>query len=497
MVRGDPRFYQAAERLGMDGEALSSYASQNPQYRALEQGLASFPGSQLELQQKEFIGELGTKADDLIERFGGEMDKARISTEFKEESLAAIDDIYVREGEAWEAIETIIPKTTEVIPSNTLAYIDQLAVEMGGLDKLPPVLRRLRKEFTTTSKIGISVERGAQKAYKPPLYGLLESRRKEIGQQLGRKGDTIFRTVEGGKLKRLYGALKEDQKKAIEEAGEKGAINLLNTADELTIMRKNIETNLQDLLGSKLQKDLIPVVSGALKQLSVGKTEAWSKAMDALPPEYRQRAVITAFNDIFTTGGLGNQALNPTEFTKFMDRLTRNKTAKRMLYRELPPEGRRALTDLYRVSKGVSTALQDKIKTGRISSFFDANNGMLSKLMNRGAAMTAAMAGGQAMGPMGAMAASSVTEEFLRQSSEPAKLAGKILADRKFQEMVRVASREGVVTGNLVTKRLDRLQKEFMKSKNYKDWVGTLPQYDVIRLGNLGLVSYLFTDGEE
>ena len=96
VVQPDKKFFTAADELGISVEPLASFASQNPQFRALEQGLASIPASQLDAQSKAFIGQLSQKADNLIEQYGGTLDKAELSDRFRSESIKSIDKLSLK-----------------------------------------------------------------------------------------------------------------------------------------------------------------------------------------------------------------------------------------------------------------------------------------------------------------------------------------------------------------------------------------------------------------
>ncbi|MBG7617478.1 MAG: hypothetical protein IZT57_03820, partial [Chloroflexi bacterium] len=69
IVDADPEFFRAADELGISTEPLASFASKNPQFRDVEQALATVPGNILDPQAKAFIAEVSQKADDLITQY--------------------------------------------------------------------------------------------------------------------------------------------------------------------------------------------------------------------------------------------------------------------------------------------------------------------------------------------------------------------------------------------------------------------------------------------
>ena len=472
MVQASPAFYKAADELGINTEPLASFASKNPQFRSLEQGLASIPASQLDAQSKQFIGEVSQKADDLIEQYGGTKDKAELSQRFETESLKSIDDIYAKEGDLYDSIAAQIPKDAEAFPIETIAFLEKRASELGGVDNLAPSFKRLYNQF-----YGKDVK---------PTNELLNQRRKEVGQQLGRKGDTQFKNTETGELKQLYAVMKADQESI---AKASGISDVVESANAMTIQRKQIEDNLKGLLGKNLQKDLMPVVGSSLKQLGKGKTKQWRETMASIPKEFRQEVVVSALNDIFRGSGASQQAFNPTQFTKFMNELNRSPQTKALLYKELPKESIKSIENLYTLSKGIQTALQDKIPTGRVAALFDNNNGFLRRLMGKGATAAATLGGGPLAG--------SVVSDFLSQASDGAKSASSMLSTPQFQRIIRESVKEGVVDGAMASDKLKAAEKAFSKSKQYKAWEKTLTESDKLRLSSLGLTNYLFQEQDE
>ena len=120
--------------------------------------------------------------------------------------------------------------------------------------------------------------------------------------------------------------MKEDQN-ALARAN--GMDQVLESANALTVQRKQLEDNMIKMLGKELTGDIMPMAGSAIKGLQKGKVEAWNKLVDRLPEEKRQQIVVSSLNDIFRGTGKNAQALNVTQFSKFMDDLDRSPTAKR------------------------------------------------------------------------------------------------------------------------------------------------------------------------
>jgi len=494
LVQPDEAFYTAVDEMGISVEPLASYASQNPQFRAVEQGLASIPASQLDAQGKAFISEVSQKADDLIVEYGGTLDKAALSDRFKAESLETIENLADETDKLYDTLKSMIDPDTRVDALNTVAFIKQKAYELGGRKELSPLLNKTLRQLETTEKAGLPtkiIDPATGKMVpgkgelKQPTHERLNQTRKEVGQALNKRSGP-FKDQETGLLKALYRNLREDQDAV---AKQMGAADVSKSANALVVQRKQIEDDLAKLLGKDLEGSLLPRVGQMLKRLSRGEVEKWDAMMATIPANIRQEVVVTSLNEIFKGGDVAGAALNPTQFTKFMNNLDRSPATKSRLYKELPKESIKALENLRTVARGISTALQDKIPTGRVAAFFDDNDGILRRLMGKGIVMATAVKAG----PMAAAAAS----EFINQSSNGSKAAAAVLASPTFQAVIRTAVRDGVTEGAVITDKLRKAEKAFERSDAYRKWTRVLTEDDRVKLASMGTITYLLKDREE
>jgi len=287
-------------------------------------------------------------------------------------------------------------------------------------------------------------------------------------------------------LKALYSRLRKDQDAV---AGNFGATDVSDSANALVRQRKHLEDNLAKLLGKDLEGSILPKVGQALKRLAKGDIQKWDSLMARIPKSIRQEIVVTSLNDIFKGAGVQAQALNPTQFTKFMDDLDRSPATKSRLFKELPPESIKALENLRTVSKGISVALQDRIPTGRVAAFFEDNDGFLRRMMGKALVLAVTAKAG----PLAGSAAS----EFINQSTNGAKSAAAVLSSTQFQNIIRTAVRDGVTEGAEITGKLKKSEKAFEKSKVFNRWSKVLFDDDRAKLASLGTIAYLLKDQEQ
>ena len=494
IAQPDPKFFQAVDELNINVEPLASFASQNPQFRALEQGLASIPASQLDAQSKNFIAATSQKADDLIIEYGGTLDKAALSDRFRQESTATIDDLAKKADDLYETLKLRIPPSTRVDAPNTTAFINQKAAELGGRKELPAMLNRVLRQLETTTKQGKPLgkdvvtgkERFAEDIINQPTHERLNQTRKEVGQALNKRSGP-FKDQETGLLKAMYKRLRNDQD-AI--AINQGAGDVSEAANAMIRQRKQMEDNLSKLLGRDLQGSILPVVGQSLKRLAKGDIQKWDSTMNRIPSKaMRQEIVVSALNDIFKGNNVQGRALNPTQFTKFMNDLDAQPAIKSRLFKELPEDSIKALENLRIVSRGISTALQDKIPTGRIAAFFDDQDGFLRRMMGKAISTAVTLKAGPLAG--------SAANEFINQTSGGAKTAGAVLASPQFQNIIRTAVREGVTEGNQISSKLLNAEKAFQRNKLFTRWANSLPEIEKAELQRAGTISYLLQNFNE
>lgn len=470
MMRLDPEFFAAADELGITTEPLAAFASESSQFRDISGALRSVPGSVLDVQARDFIKATSDAADNLIQQYGGTLDKVELGQRFKRESLANIDNLADQADEMYSSLRQQLPPQTRVNPESTLQFLREKADEFGGVDELPSELRRV---YDSLSK-----DNG-------PTLGLVDQIRKDFGQAT-RKGTGRFKDAESGLAKAMYARLSSDFDAVAEQAGLQ---EVTTAAKEIVKKRKLLEDNLTALYGKDLNKSLGNVMSGAVKGLEKGRVDEFTSIIKSIPKANRQEAVLSYMNEVFKGTGANQQALNPTQFSKWYETISRSPTAKGALYANLPKDSRKAIDNLYKVSKGISRSQAQTVKTGAINSMFNNDTGFIRRMLGDTAARVASTALG---GPVGSMAFDA-TREFFGQKTNAAKRASDLMSSPQFQKMVRDAVRDGVVDGAQMTDRVRKAEEKLMKTQKYRKWAESLSADNKAALAG-GLVPYLFTE---
>ena len=481
VVRADPNFYRAADELGINVEPLAAFASQNPQFRDVSGALQKVPGSILDVQARDFINATSQKADDLITQYGGTLDKAQLGLDFKREALKNVDDLFEQADQAYSDLKKVIPPASRVEAPNTVEFISAKAVDLGGVDQLPSKLK---------SMINSLNRRDAEGVFIPPTLGKIDQLRKEVGQAIGR-GTGSFKDVESGLNKALYAKLTKDQDAIAAKFGG-DSLALSDTAKGLVRQRKQLEDNLQVLLGKDLNQALNVNVAGAVKNLSKGEADRFSAIVNSIPKSKRGEVVLSAMNDVFKGSGVGQQQLGPTQFTKWYQTINRSPAAKKALFDVLPKESQRAIDNLFEVSRGISRALGQTTPTGRINALFNNETGFIRKMIGK----TVPSIVGIATGSPTASLATNAAVDFMKQGMDAAKTASDLMSTSQFQNVIRQSVKEGVIDGSRASKKLLDAEKNLMKTKKYQKWVDTLAAPDKAALAG-GLIGYLFEQEQE
>ena len=80
---------------------------------------------------------------------------------------------------------------------------------------------------------------------------------------------------------------------------------------------------------------------------------------------------------------------------------------------------------------------------------------------------------------------------LIEGSTDKAKAANMMLADSKFKQMVRQATKDGVVDGQVASAKLKASQELFGKSKTFKKWADTLEPENKALVARVGIMNYL------
>lgn len=477
----DPEALAAAQRLGVAEELIPSQLARNQEYIEIEQGLASVIGSQLNAQQVNAARKVAEKADDLITEFGGVTDKAALSDQIRDTVLGNIKQLDDQADIFYNQVNDLVPPETIVDTTNLQRVLDERISNLGGEKNLQPFEKDLLDLIDD-----------------PPTYALLDEKRQTIGAAFNKK-EGPYKDALSGRLKFIYGPLLDDQQAAAEAAG---AGDLFAMGRAVVKQRKTLEDNSIVLLGREKAGAVMPKVGAAIKKISGGDYKDFDKIMEALPPDTRQIAVLSAMNDAFTKGTRQQDQFSAPAFAKWYRTLSRNQAAFKRVMKHVPKEAQMKLKDLATLAESMRRASGERVMTGRVRTLLDdfqAEGGFVDRLYgnNKDAIKTGfvAEAVGQVAGLPGAGTIGGVVKAMSRPVDDPLSVsASKLLADPEFQKLAKQMATAKVDSDVALQRAADAVTR----SKNYQEWLNALPSASfkqAIRLGVVGFFTAPLVEG--
>jgi len=458
----DAQTVAAAKRLGIEEHLQPDHVTTNQAYRELAQAVKSIPGSEARAAEMQGLEKIGQRADDLISEIGGTTDASTLSSTVKARMQATQSALEAQADALYAKVREAIPAKTEAPATNVLNFIQQRADELGGAANLSSMEKRILQRLsprTVTSEAGNAVELPASgrmtaseynamqagakatSAVRQPTYALLDDVRKDVGAAARMAGP--FKDADTGLAKKLYSLITTDQSAVV---GSHGAADLFNAAKASVAVRKGLEDDLTSLFGKSLDNSLVGALSSAVRALPQGDAAKLVRLVASVPNDLKQQVVASGVASAFRTAGTRGP-INFTTYAKWYEGLLRNKQAYAAVMSNLPQAARKQLSDLYRVSKGISAASRERITTGRIQAVMDEFKGpdnlagRLYETANRSALSAGAgTAAGAVMGPgVGAAVASA-----LARGAKPnaIKAADALIASPEFAQLARQGGNE-------------------------------------------------------
>lgn len=457
----DAATVNAAKRLGIEEHLQPDHVTTNQAYRELAQAVKSIPGSETRAAEMQGLEKIGARAEKLIDDIGGTSDLSMVSATVKKEMQTTQKALEDKADELYTRIRQEIPQNAPAPAENVLSFISKRADDLGGKENLSPMekklLARLSPKLSTKLEqavadpeqagllLGARARPVQQKVevVKQPTYTLLDDARKDVGAAARMSGP--FKDADTGLAKKLYELITEDQSRVV---GSHGATELFNTARAAVATRKALEDDLVSLFGKALDGSIVGDLSGAVRSVSQGDTARLVRLLKAVPDNQRQMVMASGLSSAFRSAGTKGP-ISFTQYAKWYEGLLRNKQAYTAVMSNLPGPARKQLSDLYRVSQGISAASRERITTGRIQAFteqFKGANNLVDRIyaVARKSAVgaTAGTAAGAVFGPgVGAAVASALTGGAKTQAI---KAADALLASPEFAQMVKAGGKETV-----------------------------------------------------
>jgi len=449
----------AFRELGI--EPAADIVSDNPQMRALAGLTRSKVGSEAEGKFTVAVQDSLAKADDVMASFDAQMLEGApapgMSSSKVLDSLKANQKaLEAQEKELFGMVNKVVPKTTEVRLNGTRSLLRDIRKEVGE-DRLTAAERSL---------MNLADDPNA-------TYGALMRVKGEIGEAM-RSRESPFAGVDKGALKRMYGALVQDQVDNVERIGGEELRKTLRQANVVTGTQKRLEERMVAAFGKDLEGSIGPLMTRAIKEAGAGSggSAAFKKLMAVVPDNLKKEVIGTALAANFrkSVGG-GGSVFDLAGFASKYEALRANPEVYSEIVKQLGPGSDKTLRSLYTVSKRMTEARGLKLPTGKANQMlegFEAPSNLVESILasavGRGAVVGAVAA---KTGGFGGGLASIMVDALNAGGTKAMGAASDLLTSPEFRELAIASTKGADVSPAAVRKvALSQRWRDFAKAAN-------------------------------
>lgn len=339
----NPEVKKAAEEVGIDLPLdLMSDSRLLTEQVALSRYIKGSPQS---TEWKTFIEGARSKADDVMAKMDASPDIASVSESVRQSLGKTRTELETAARKIYDAVDAAVPKQSKVNLGRTQQTISEVISEVGesNLTAAEKRLYKLASDPNTT-------------------YGALLREKSMIGKAL-QSADSAnpYGSVETATLKRLYGALADDQLEVVGAVAGQEARDNLRYANQLVAKRKGLEQRIVNAYGKEGEGSLASKLTSAIRTGSKGDITQLNKVIKTVPESLRKEAL---------TSAMMAQARTPRgdfsfgAFESMYQGLRKNGPVYAAVEKEIGKESAELLRSLYVVSKRINIAEAAISKTG-------------------------------------------------------------------------------------------------------------------------------------
>jgi len=243
-----------------------------------------------------------------------------------------------------------------------------------------------------------------------------------------------------------------------------GAKELSDAAKALVRQRKGLEDDMTALFGRDLSNSLLARMDQAFQGVAKGDVTKLAQFIEAVPKELRQQVMASGLASAFNKAARDG-SLNFATYANWWKGLEQNRQAMTLIMANLPRESRQQLRDLAKVSDDISSALRERITTGRINVIRDQLQPAdtlaqrIFQVAQRSAVGAPLEALTTGMGMPGTGLAAGITSALMKTGkSEPLKAADTLLASPEFQAMAKATVEQSTPKMEQAARRMAQSQ---------------------------------------
>ena len=421
----------AADRLGID--LPPDVFSDSPQVRAAAGLTRSAAGSKAEGAWRSTVSNAVDKADEVIKGFDatfseGQVSPGVVSEKVRDTMVKTRSTMNEEARKIYDQVDAAIPKNTSVrlpkVEETLLKLMDE--VGEGGMSAQEKRLLKM-----VDSEDGVT-------------YGRLLREKNLMGQALAGKEST-YGNMEAGALKRLYGALAEDQLAAVESTGGQELRKQLHGANLLYAKERALGKRIVAAFGEDVEGSISNRMRAAITGSAKGGSEDFSKLMKVVPEDLRKETVATALAAATRSArGAERGGFGFDEFSKTYRGLRANAPVYKQVVAALGPESDKVLRDLYEISRRITDARANVLTTGKANQALAqsmTSEGLVSQILDstvaKGVGAGVAAVGG---GPMAAGATSVLMNALSNGKKDALTAAGDLFMSEEFKRLALEAA---------------------------------------------------------
>ncbi len=438
----NPAAKEAADRLGMSLEP--DILSDHTQLRSAIGLARSQIGSQAQTGWLASLSDAVAKADDALEAIDGSADLSAISDAIKNNLQGTREGLKSEASRLYRRVDAQINGSMRVNPSNSVQLLNQRITDLGGAAALKGKERELFDIVTDPDT--------------PLTYARLVTTKQDVGRAMDGRGGP-YADVNEAVLKRLYGALAEDQLSAAAQVGGASLRQELRLANQTTAKQKALEKRIVNAFGKDLDGSVASKIRAAMSGGRKGDISGLNRLIKTVPKELRKETVVSAIAAMSRSrralaGNLGaDEAVGApfsfAEYAKLYRDLRSNSVVYKIIADEVGPEAQKVMRDLYEISKYVNDASEKIIRTGASNQALIAElnaQGAIGAAMNTtlgrrasqaAAGAAGAMVGSPLVGAAGGALVGALTEGGKRDG---VRAMGDMFASDAFKDLVASAA---------------------------------------------------------
>jgi hypothetical protein len=443
IVKVNPEAEAAARALGVDLPV--DILSDNAQFVGTAALARARIGGPEQAAWFQTLTDSADKFDDLLARMDGATDAASLSDKVLTRLKSDIDGLEKQANKLRDQVdEAIPPDSTARAPIATRNLMDETVRDLGGANALTPQERKLLEMVNSDD---------------PVTYARLVRERQEIGRALGNKGG-VYADVSTALLKRLYGALADDQLAHVERVGGKTLADTMRASN--TIYSKMFRAREaavarfgKDLDGS-IARQLVTAIEGGAR----GDIKPLRQMLADVPEDMRKEVLATSLMTAVRAKGGGSMAgrFGFSEFMKTWRGIKRNQPVYALFRETLGPDAVATLDNMGTIAARITNAREAAsiMKTGAgLQTFVNEMKaqGLLAKIMGSAVSRVAVTgAAGVTGGPLGAGLAAAVSETVARAPKDATRAVSQLLDSPEFKDMAVKAATAPDVPPSLTRK---------------------------------------------